>query len=118
MLLADEVRGDLKDMAASADELFQHHRPNIVDVVDTAVDEDLAEAVAALAVRTGKAGFRGKKKDDGAHSTGGGSRGSGGSNGGSSGGNSCLICDHHWKYGAKAFLCDDAPNNYQRAAEN
>ena len=63
VLLADEVRGDLKDMAVRADELFQHHRPNVVAAVDMAVDEDLAEAVAALAVRANKAGFHGKKKE-------------------------------------------------------
>ena len=59
MLLGDEVRGDLKDLAVRADNLFQHHRPNVT------IDEDLAEAVAALAVCSGKAPFRGKKKDGG-----------------------------------------------------
>ena len=114
VLLADEVRGDLKDMAVRADELFQHHRPNVVAAVDMAVDEDLAEAVATLAVRANKAGFRGKKKE----APRGGGSGNGSSGGGSSGGGkSYFICDRHWKYGAKAFRCD-APNKCQWAAEN
>ena len=116
VLLADEVRGDLKDMAVRADELFQHHQPNVVAAVDMAVDEDQAEAVAALAVRPNKAGFRGKKKEA---PRGGGSGNGGGSSGGGSsgGGKSYFICDRHWKYGAKAFRCD-APNKCQWAAEN
>ena len=56
VLLADEVRGDLKDMAVRADKLFQHHRPKVAATMDMAVDEDLA-------VRANKAGFRGKKKE-------------------------------------------------------
>ena len=121
VLLADEVRGDLKDMAVRADELFQHHRPNVVAAVDMAVDEDLAEAVAALAVRANKAGFRGKKKEaprSGGGSSGGGSSGGGSSGSGSSGGGkSYFICDRHWKYGAKAFRCD-TPNKCQWVVEN
>ena len=113
VLLADEVRGDLRDMAVRADELFQHHRPNVVAAVDMAVDEDLAEAVAALAVCANKAGFRGKKKEV---SRGGGS-GSSSGGGSSGGGKSYFICDRHWKYGAKAFRCD-APNKCQWAVEN
>ena len=113
VLLADEVRGDMKDMAVRADELFQHHQPNVVAAVDTAVDEDLAEAVAALAVCANKAGFRGKKKEV---SRGGGS-GSSSGGGSSGGGKSYFICDSHWKYGAKAFQCD-APNKCQWVAEN
>ena len=45
-------------MAVRADELFQHHRPNVVAAVDMAVDEDLAEAVAALAVCANKTAIR------------------------------------------------------------
>ena len=64
VLLADEVRGDLKDMAVRADELFQHHWPTVMAAVDTAIDEELADYLAALAVRTGKPGFRGQKKQE------------------------------------------------------
>ena len=118
VLLADEVRGDLKDMAVRADELFQHHRPNVVAAVDMAVDEDLAEAVAALDVRANKGGFRGKKKEAPRSGGSGNSGGSGSSGGGSSsGGKSYFICDRHWKYGAKAFQCD-APNKCQWKVEN
>ena len=119
VLLADEVRGDLKDMAVRADELFQHHRPNVVATVDMAVDEDLAEVVATLAVRANKAGFCRKRKEASRRgSSGGGSSGGGSSGGGSSGCVICyFICDCHWKYGAKAFQCD-APNMCQWAAEN
>ena len=38
VLLADEVRGDLKDLAVRADELFQHHRPSPIATLDNAVD--------------------------------------------------------------------------------
>ena len=100
VLLATEVRSD---MAVHADELFQHHRPNVVTVVDIAVDEDLAKAMVAFAVCSGKTGFCRKKKEGGA---GGGSGGSGGSNGSSGSGKSYFFCDCHWKYGAKAFGCD------------
>ena len=72
VLLADEVIGNLKYIVVRADKLFQHHRPNIVAVVDTAVDEDLAEVVAALAVRMGKACFCRKKKEGIARVAGGG----------------------------------------------
>ena len=72
--------------------------------------------MAALAVRTNKAGFCGKKKE--APRSGGSGKGGGSSGGGSSsGGKSYFICDRHWKYGAKAFRCD-APNKCQWAAEN
>ena len=82
------------------------------------VDEDLAEAVAALAVRANKAGFHGKKKEAPCSGGSGNSGGSGSSGSGSSGGcKSYFICDRHWKYGAKAFRCD-APNKCQWTAEN
>ena len=54
VLLTDEVRGDLKDLAVRADELFQHHRSSPIAALDDTVDTELAEAVAALAVGPAK----------------------------------------------------------------
>ena len=112
VLLVDEVRGDLKDMAVRADELFQHHRPSLVAAVDTDFDGELAASLAALAVRSGKPNFQKKKQESGGQSSGrgGGSSGGGNSSGGSSGGGggkSYFICDRHWKHGAKAYRCDN-----------
>ena len=121
VLLADEVRGNLKDMAVRADELFQHHRSSPMAAVTPEVDLELAEAVAALGIKTGKAGFKGKKKEGfskGSGGAGGGGAGGGGTGGGgtggsgSGGGRSYFICDRHWKYAAKAFRCD-APGKCQ-----
>ena len=121
VLLADEVRGNLKDLAVRADELFQHHRTSPVAAVAPEVDLELAEAVAALGIKTGKAGFKGKKKEGfskssggaGGGGAGGGGAGGGGTGGsGSGGGRSYFICDRHWKYAAKAFRCD-APGKCQ-----
>ena len=127
VLLADEVRGNLKDLAVRADELFQHHRTSPVAAVTPEVDLELAEAVAALGIKTGKAGFKGKKKEgfskgsggaggggaSGGGAGGGGTGGSGsGSGSGSGGGQSYFICDQHWKYAAKVFHCD-APGKCQ-----
>ena len=36
VLLVDEVRGDLKDLAIRADELYQHHKSATVAMLDTA----------------------------------------------------------------------------------
>ena len=118
VLLADEVRGNLKDLAVRADELFQHHRTPPVAAVAPEVDLELAEAVAALGVKSGKAGFKGKKKEGFSRSSGGasggGAAGGGASGSGSGGGRSYFICDRHWKYAAKAFRCD-APGKCQWA---
>ena len=118
VLLADEVRGNLKDLAVRADELFQHHRTSPVAAVASEVDLELAEAVAALGVKSGKAGFKGKKKEGFSRSSGGasggGAAGGGASGSGSGGGRSYFICDRHWKYAAKAFRCD-APGKCQWA---
>ena len=88
VLLADEVIGNLKYIVVRADKLFQHHRPNIVAVVDTAVDEDLAEVVFP-------------QEEEGGHCSRCWRRSK-----------SSFICDCHWNYGAKAFQCD-APNKCQ-----
>lgn len=118
VLLADEVRGNLKDLAVRADELFQHHRTSPVAAVASEVDLELAEAVAALGVKSGKAGFKGKKKEGFSRSSGGasggGAAGGGAGGSGSGGGRSYFICDRHWKYAAKAFRCD-APGKCQWA---
>ena len=99
-----------------ADELFQHHRTSPVAAVAPEVDLELAEAVVALGIKTGKAGFKGKKKEGfskGSGGAGGGGAGGGGTGGsGSGGGRSYFICDRHWKYAAKAFRCD-APGKCQ-----
>ena len=125
VLLTDEVRGDLKDLAVRADELFQHHRSSPIAALDDTVDTELAEAVAALAVRAGKGKFGGgKKKQDGdsSHSgSGGGGKSGGGKSGGgksgSGGGRSYFVCDRHWQYGTKAYRCD-APQKCQWGSEN
>ena len=125
VLLTDEVRGDLKDLAVRADELFQHHRSSPIAALDDTVDTELAEAVAALAVRAGKGKFGGgKKKQDGdsSHSgSGGGGKSGGGKSGGgksgSGGGRSYFVCDRHWQYGSKAYRCD-APQKCQWSSEN
>ena len=74
VLLADEVRGDLKDLAIRADELHQHHKSATVAMLDTAVDAELAEAVAALAVKSGKGKFNNSSKKT-SNNSGGGSGG-------------------------------------------
>ena len=126
VLLVDEVRGDLKDMAVRADELFQHHRPSLVAAVDTAIDDEFGASLAALAVRGGKSGFQKKKQESGGQGSGrgGGSSGGGSSGGGNSsgsggggGGKSYFVCDRHWKHGAKAFRCDN-PKSCQWGAGN
>ena len=126
VFLTDEVRGDLKDLAVRADELYQHHRWALVAMLDTAVDMELAEAVAALGMKSGKGKFNGSgggKKGDGNNSGGGSgggaSSGSGGgtSSGGGSAGKSYFICDRHWRYGGKAYHCD-APSKCQWQAGN
>ena len=120
VLLADEVRGDLKDLAIRADELHQHHKSATVAMLDTAVDAELAEAVAALAVKSGKGKFNNSSKKT-SNNSGGGSGGgaSSGSGGGaaSGGGKSYFICDRHWRYGGKAYRCD-APSKCQWQAGN
>ena len=68
-------------------------------MLDSTVDEELAEAVGALAVKAGKGKFADNKKSGGQSAT-----GSGGAS--SSGGKSYFICDRHWRYGTKAFCCD------------
>ena len=120
VLLTDEVRGDLKDLAVRADELFQHHRSSPIAALDDTVDTELAEAVAALAVRAGKGKFGGgKKKQDGdsSHSGSGGGGKSGGGKSGGGGGRSYFVCDRHWQYGSKAYRCD-APQKCQWSSEN
>ena len=69
-------------------------------MLDSTVDEELAEAVGALAVKAGKGKFADNKKSGGQSATGGGGASSGG------GGGSYFICDRHWRYGTKAFRCD------------
>ena len=54
VLLIDEVRGNLKDLAISADELYQHQKATPVSMLDCAVNKELAEAVVALAMKLGK----------------------------------------------------------------
>ena len=120
VLLTDEVRGDLKDLAVRADELFQHHRSSPIAALDDTVDTELAEAVAALAVRAGKGKFGGGKKKqdrDSSHSGSGGGGKSGGGKSGSGGGRSYFVCDRHWQYGSKAYRCD-APQKCQWSSEN
>ena len=120
VLLTDEVRGDLKDLAVRADELFQHHRSSPIAALDNTVDTELAEAVAALAVKAGRGKFGGgKKKQDGDSSHPGSSGGgkSGGGKSGSGGGRSYFVCDRHWRYGTKAYRCD-APQKCQWGSEN
>ena len=85
VLLTEEMRANLKDLAVRADELFQHHWAAAVVMLDS--------TVAALAVKAGN------KKSGGQSAT-----GSGGAS--SSGGKSYFICDRHWRYGTKAFCCD------------
>ena len=114
VLLMDEVRGDLKDLAIRADALYQHHKSATVAMLDTAVDAELAEAVASLAVKSGKGKFNGSKKtsnNSGGGSGGGANSGSGGG-AASEGGKSYFICDKHWRYGGKAYRCD-APSKCQ-----
>ena len=114
VLLIDQVRGDLKDLAIRADELYQHHKSATVAMLDTAVDAELAEVVAALAVKAGKGRFKGGKKtsnNSGGGSGGGANSGSGGG-AASGGGKSYFICDRHWRYGGKAYRCD-APSKCQ-----
>ena len=120
VLLADEVRGDLKDLAVRADKLFQHHKSSPIAALDNAVDTELAEAVAALTVKAGKGKFGGGKKKldgDSHHPGSGGSGRSGGGKSGSGGGKSYFVCDRHWRYGAKAYRCD-APQKCQWGSEN
>ena len=115
VLLADEVSGDLEDLAVRADELFQHHRSSPISALDNTVDTELAEAVTALAVKAGKGKFGGgKKKQDGdsPHPGGG-----GGGKSSSGGGRSYFVCDRHWRFGAKAYRCD-APQKCQWVSEN
>ena len=87
-------------------------------ILDNAVDTELAEAVAALAVKAGKGKFGGgKKKQDGdSHHPGSGGK-SGGGKSSSGGGRSYFVCDRHWRYGAKAYRCD-APQKCQWGSEN
>ena len=91
-------------------------------MLDATVDEDLAEAVAALAVKSSKGKFSDGKKGGG--SGGGGSGGGAGSgsscgagSGGGSGVKSYFICDRHWQFGGKAYRCD-APSKCQWQAGN
>ena len=115
VLLTDEVRGDLKDLAVRADELFQHHRSSPIAALDNTVDTELAEAVAALAVKAGRGKFGGGKKKQDGDSPHPGSSGGGKSSSG--GGRSYFVCDRHWRYGAKAYRCD-APQKCQWGSEN
>ena len=54
VLLIDEVRGNLKDLPISADELYQHQKATPVSMLDCTVNKELAEAVVALAMKLGK----------------------------------------------------------------
>ena len=120
VLLADEVRGDLKDLAVRADKLFQHHWSLPIAALYNPVDEELVEGVAALAVKAGKGKFGGgKKKQDGDshHSGSGGKSSGGGGKSTSGGGKSYFVCDRRWRYGAKANRCD-APQKCQWGSEN
>ena len=98
MLLTDEVRGNLKDLVVRANKLFQHHCSLPVAAVAAEVDIELAEAVAALGIKAGKAGFKGGKKKEGSFKgsagAGGGRSTGDGSGGGSAGGSgrSYYIC--------------------------
>jgi len=119
VLLQDEVRGDLQDMAIRADELFLHHRQVTVAAIGGAEEdclEDLGEAVAALNFRGGQSNSRqsqarsnsGRPKENKQHNGGGGNGGGGGGDKG----RSYFICNRHWKFGEKAFRCD-APQKCQ-----
>ena len=58
--------------AIRAGELFQHHWAAAVVMLDSTVDEELAEAVGALAVKAGKGKFADNKKSGGQSATRGG----------------------------------------------
>ena len=110
VLLADEVNGNLKELAIRADELYTHHRSTAVAAIhqgdmweDTA---SLEEAVAALNIKGGRDSFRPKRQEKPGNNAAAGGGTSSGGGGGGSGGKSYFICNCHWKYGEKAYKCD------------
>ena len=110
VLLADEVNGNLKELAIRADELYTHHRSTAVAAIhqgdmweDTA---SLEEAVAALNIKGGRDSFRPKRQEKPGNTAAAGGGTSSGGGGSGSGGKSYFICNRHWKYGEKAYKSD------------
>ena len=112
VLLADEVNGNIKELAIRADELYTHHRSTAVAAIHQGeMWEDnigLEEAVTALNLKGGRDNFRPKwqQKPSNNAATGGSTSSSGGVSSSGGGGKSYFICNRHWKYGEKAYKCD------------
>ena len=88
VLLTDEVRGNLKDLAVREEELLQHHQLSPLAAVTAEVDVELAEAVGTLGIKAGgKTSGKGAKKKEGSFrgSSGAGSSGAAGGGSGTSG---------------------------------
>ena len=112
VLLADEVNGNLKELAIRADELYTpplhsggRHSPGRYVGGHRQPGGGCRRPQHQRRPRQ----FRPKRQEkpgNNAAAGGGTSSGGGGGGNGGSGGKNYFICNRHWKYGEKAYKCD------------